>query len=116
MELLFTYTFLKTLWVAPVMLVSYFLLAYGVMTLLKFIAARKKQSKLMEAEAIVLNLESTGHFINQQPEVKIHLQVQPDRGRNFIGELVAVLPHENHLTSGSRIRVKYSGHHVSGLI
>ena len=62
-----------------------------------------------QAEAIVLNLQPTGLFINKLPQVKMQMQVQPEKGRNFIVEIQQLLqPSELELIrEGSRIMVQY---------
>lgn len=99
------------------MLVAYFLLTFSLMVALKFPGSKKRKlSADMEAEAIVLQMESTGQYINNQPEVKLQVQVQPERGRNFISEVKAILPGPDYISCGARIWVKYSGNNVSMVI
>ena len=61
------------------------------------------------AEAIVLNANETGLYINNLPQIKLQMQVQPDKGRNFVAEVQQVIPDtgKEPLHSGSRIMVKF---------
>jgi hypothetical protein len=61
------------------------------------------------AEAIVLNVNETGMIINDLPQVKLQMQVLPEKGRNFVAEVKQVLPNslKTLLHSGSKIMVKY---------
>ncbi|MDQ6480736.1 hypothetical protein [Dyadobacter sp. LHD-138] len=61
------------------------------------------------AEAIVLNVNETGLYINDLPQVKLQVQVQPDKGRNFVAEVQQVIPNaeKEPLHSGSRLMVKF---------
>jgi hypothetical protein len=64
----------------------------------------------LEAHAVVLTMEDTGVFMNQQPLVKMQMQVLPDRGRNFVVEVREVLSGGDRATirSGSTVRVRYN--------
>jgi len=61
------------------------------------------------AEAIILNVNETGTFVNDLPQVKLQMQVLPEKGRNFVAEVKQVLPNslKSLLHSGSKIMVKY---------
>ena len=61
------------------------------------------------AEAIVLNVNETGLYINDLPQVKLQVQVQPDKGRNFVAEVQQVIPNaeKEPLHAGSRLIVKF---------
>lgn len=61
------------------------------------------------AEAIVLDVNETGMIINDLPQVKLQMQVLPEKGRNFVAEVKQVLPNslKTLLHSGSKIMVKY---------
>ncbi|MES2777644.1 MAG: hypothetical protein V4722_25930 [Bacteroidota bacterium] len=64
----------------------------------------------IEADAIILNMRQTGLYVNQQPQVSMQVQVQPDRGRNFVTEARQVFsPAElGFIHTGSKIRVRYN--------
>ena len=63
----------------------------------------------VQAEAIVLSIQETGMFFDNIPQIKLQMQVLPDKGRNFIAEVKQVLPdfQRKLLHSGSKITVKY---------
>lgn len=46
----------------------------------------------VEAEAIVLSVNNTEYCSNDQLRLKLHMQVQPERGRNFVTEIQHTLP------------------------
>ena len=64
----------------------------------------------LEAQAVILTMEETGVFMNQEPLVRMQMQVLPDRGRNFVVEVREVLSSLDRSTmrSGSTVRVKYN--------
>ncbi len=64
----------------------------------------------VEAEAIVLKMEQTGLYTNKLPQVKLQMQVLPDKGRNFIAEINTVLPgiEPDAIKAGGTVRVKYN--------
>lgn len=66
-------------------------------------------TKGIESEAIVIDIGPTGRFVNNAPQLKVQIQVEPERGRNFVTEIKQVVPQVdfNLLRSGSRIIVKY---------
>jgi hypothetical protein len=51
----------------------------------------KRMPRRVEARAVVLAIEQTGLFMNRQPQVKMQMQVIPDKGRNFVAEVKQVL-------------------------
>ena len=70
----------------------------------------KWPANAVEAEAIVLKMEPTGIFVNKMPQVKVQMQVQPDKGRNFVTEISTVLSCTDMqmVKTGGMIRVKYN--------
>ena len=64
----------------------------------------------VEAKAVILNIEQTGLLVNKKPQVKLQMQVIPDRGRNFIVELsdVETAFDLQKMRSGSLVKVKYN--------
>ena len=68
----------------------------------------------VEAEAIVLKMEPTGIYINQLPQVRLQMQVQPDKGRNFVIEIDTVSPPV--VKTGGVVRVKYNPHNYKELL
>ena len=66
--------------------------------------------KGQKAEAIILSIQETGLYINNLPQLKVQMQVKPERGRNFVTEVNQVLPDMNigSLQTGSKIMVRYN--------
>lgn len=64
-------------------------------TLFPLLKTRQMKKRLMnegvEAEAVLLNMEQTGLYVNNQPQIKLQVQVQPPIGRNFASEVREVL-------------------------
>ena len=60
--------------------------------------------------AVVLAMEETGVFMNQQPLIKLQMQVTPEKGRNFVVEVREVLTNSDKATirSGSTVKVRYN--------
>jgi len=77
---------------------------------------KKPEHSGVIAEALVLKLEITGLYVNNQPQVKLQMQVQPDRGRNFIAEVNEVLYDLSALRAGSIVKVKYNPKNFKELI
>jgi len=63
----------------------------------------------IQAEAIILSVEETGLSVNNISEIKVQMQVQPDKGRNFVTEVQQVFLGSGgvQLHSGSKVIVKY---------
>jgi hypothetical protein len=63
-----------------------------------------------EAEAIVLSIGKTGLYINDQPQLKLQMQVQPEKGRSFVTEINEIFPAATveKLRTGTKIKVRYS--------
>ena len=68
----------------------------------------------VEAEAIVLKMEPTGLYINKQPQVRLQMQVQPDKGRNFVIEIDTISPPA--VKTGGVVRVKYNPRNYKELL
>ena len=64
----------------------------------------------VEAKAVVLTIERTGLYINHQPQVKMQMQVIPEKGRNFVAETSEVLSIFDIATihAGSTVKVLYN--------
>ncbi len=74
--------------------------------------SRKKKNGVkhkVEAEAIILSVTRTGLYINDQPRLKLHMQVQPEKGRNFVAELQEVFPASmlNSIHAGLKLVVSF---------
>ncbi|MBE7169571.1 MAG: hypothetical protein INR73_03230 [Williamsia sp.] len=72
----------------------------------------------MGAEAILLNVEQTGLYINRHPQVKLLMQVQPRTGRNFVTEIRDTFPQVDpaRLRIGSILRVRYNPADIRELV
>jgi hypothetical protein len=72
----------------------------------------------VESEATVLTIGPTGSYVNNLPELKVQMQVEPEKGRNFVTEIIQAVPQVdfNHLHSGMRIVVKYHPAHPKEVI
>ena len=74
----------------------------------------KVNKKLMregvEAQAVLLNMEQTGVYVNNRPQVRLEVQVHPLRGQNFVSETreVLTLIDLSRLCIGSTLKVKYN--------
>jgi hypothetical protein len=74
-----------------------------------FNARKNLEQSGVVAEAVILKLERKG-MQQDRLRVKLQVQVQPDRGRNFIAELVEVrrAGEWSSLHTGSLVKVKYN--------
>src|SRR5689334_9062270 len=87
-----------------------FILATGfcVAVLLKFIFGKEynwmDSHVILEAEAIILRID-----LNKS-RIRLQMQVQPDKGRNFVAEIEDVFMHFNLsvLKTGSVVKVQYN--------
>lgn len=83
-------------------------------TLIPLLKVSRMKKRLMqegvEAEAVLLNMEQTGLYVNNQPQIKLQVQVQPNSGRNFVSEVreVLTLIDLSQLRIGSTLKVKYN--------
>jgi hypothetical protein len=64
----------------------------------------------LEANAVILAIEITGLSINHQAQVKLQMQVLPEKGRNFVAEIKEVFTVKElaALQAGHTMRVKYN--------
>jgi hypothetical protein len=71
---------------------------------------KKHSSKGIEANAIILTMEETGQYTNKQPQVKLQVQVLPERGRNFVTEIKPVLSlvELDSIKTGTMVTVLYN--------
>ena len=91
--------------------VSYFVLSRTLFPILKISQMKKRLMREgIEAEAVLLNMEQTGLYVNNQPQIKMQVQVQPMTGRNFVSEICEVLTliDLSQLRIGSTLKVKYN--------
>ena len=71
---------------------------------------RKPQPGHIEAQAIILSIEQTGLYMNHHPQVRMQVQVMPDKGRNFVTEVKQVVTflQLGQIRTGATIKVKYN--------
>jgi len=67
-----------------------------------------------EAEAVVLSLEFTGVYINNEPQVKMLVHVLPATEENFVAEMREVISimELSYLRAGTMLRVKFIPHNT----
>ena len=63
-----------------------------------------------EAEAVILSIERTGRYVNNEPLVKMLIKVQPVARRNFVAEISGVftLMDLSTMRTGSILKVRYN--------
>src|SRR5918993_1574106 len=91
--------------------IIYFVLSRTLFPLLQISKMRRRlMNEGVEAEAVLLNMEQTGLYVNNQPQIKLQVQVQPLTGRNFVSEVreVLTLIDLSQLRIGSTLKVKYN--------
>ena len=102
---------ITTLIIAASLALSYVVLRLTLFPLLQINSMKKRLMREgVEAEAILLNMEQTGQFVNNQPQIKLQVQVHPTIGRNFVSEIREVLSmiDVSQLRIGSTLKVKYN--------
>jgi hypothetical protein len=112
MEVLLSVTFI----VAGTIWIGFLLAALFGKLLIHMLPGRSSKwpANGVEAEAIVLKMEPTGLYINKKPQVRLQMQVQPDKGRNFVIEIDTVSPPD--VKTGGMIRVKYNPRNYKELL
>jgi len=86
----------------------------GVAILLKFLFGKDHNwmdaATIEEAEAIILRVELKNYPNDHKSRIRLQMQVQPDKGRNFVAEMEDVLIHFNLsiLKTGSVVKVQYN--------
>ncbi len=68
---------------------------------------KRDKGELIEARAIITNVQDTGTTINQNPRVKLTLQVQPEGREEFTITKKATVSRVRIPNVGDPIRVKY---------
>lgn len=94
-----------------ILVIMYFVLSRTLFPLLKISQMKRRlMQEGIEAEAVLLNMEQTGLYVNNQPQIKLQVQVQPPTGRNFVSEIreVLTLIDLSQLRIGSTLKVKYN--------
>ena len=97
--------------IAVITAVLYFVLSLTLFPLLKISQMKRRLLREgLEAEAVLLNMEQTGLYVNNQPQIKLQVQVHPHTGRNFVSEIreVLTLIDLSQLRIGSTLKVKYN--------
>lgn len=71
---------------------------------------RQLRKRGVEAQAILLNIQQTGIYINRLAQVKLQMQVYPKVGRNFITEVFEVMDRSDfkQMRVGDIVLVKYN--------
>ena len=72
----------------------------------------------IQAEAIVLSINKKQSYPNNHLQVVLQMQIEPDKGRNFIAEInqvMSVTDFEN-LSEGKRINVMYNPSNLKEVI
>ena len=112
MEMLLSLTFI----VAGTIWIGFLLTALFGKILLKLLpgTSPKWPANGVEAEAIILKMEPTGLYVNKQPQVRLQMQVQPDKGRNFVIEIDTLSPPA--VKAGGMVRVKYNPRNYKELL
>lgn len=72
--------------------------------------SRRAKAATGQADALIIDMEHTGLIINDVPQIKLLLQVLPDKGRNFIleGKLEVPVEELHKYKCGIRLTVKYA--------
>jgi len=89
----------------------YFVLSKTLFPYLSILRLNRRLTKEgVEADAILLNMEQTGLYVNNQPQVRLQLQVHPSTGRNFVTETREVLSFLDltRIQIGCTLKVKYN--------
>lgn len=70
-----------------------------------------------EADAVVLSANKTEHYINNQILIKLQIQVQPEKGRNFVTEISETIPAADIHTviAGTKLKVRYNPFNTNDL-
>ena len=71
---------------------------------------KAKAAATRQADALIIDMQHTGIIINSVSQIKLQLQVLPDKGRNFIleGELEVPVEELDNYKCGIRLTVKYA--------
>lgn len=62
--------------------------------------------KLNEAEAVILDVLETGRQVNHLQQLKLLVQVTPEKGRSFVTEIFTI-PGKQVFQSGLKIKIRY---------
>jgi hypothetical protein len=63
-----------------------------------------------EAEAVILSIEKTGRYINNEPMVRMLLKVQPESRTHFVAEVseILTLMDLSTMRNGTILKVRYN--------
>jgi len=109
MEIIFIATVMEIAIVAS-LLILFFIIRY----LLKKGKDNTKKvesiNKEVISKAIILSAENTGHIINNSAQLKLQLQIIPEKGRNFVVEVKQAFTAAdiNIIRTGSKVMVRYN--------
>jgi hypothetical protein len=76
---------------------------------------KKDPGPMIEAQAIITNVEDTGTTVNENPRVKLTMQVQPDGAQPFEVTKKVTVSRVRIPKMCDPIRVKYYANHPEGL-
>lgn len=96
---------------AVTLLIIYFIFSKTLFPLLQQTRINRRLSREgAAADAVLLNMEETGLYVNRQPQMRLQVQVHPLTGRNFVSEAreVLTLADLSQLRIGSTLKVKYN--------
>lgn len=111
---------MEMIFIATLMETAIIVLVLAIMFVAAQVIRKKKPSRKISskrqvndgevAKAIVLAIEQTGLFMNHRPQVKMQMQVIPDRGRNFVVEIKEIVSYVELATirMGSTVLVKFN--------
>jgi hypothetical protein len=86
------------------------------------ISLHRRKKRLLregiEADAILLNMEEAGVFLNRQAVMILQVKVHPQNGRNFVSEIREVMTGQerSHLHTGSTLRVRYNPSNIKDVM
>jgi hypothetical protein len=78
---------------------------------------KKKAKEKVQADAIILTITKTGLYVDNQPQVKLQMQVQPESGRNFIAEIKQAMSvaEAEKVVVGANLKVLYDPADLKGI-
>jgi hypothetical protein len=97
--------------IAIILAFIYIIFSYTLFPVIRLALINKRLAREgVEADAILLDMEKTGVYVNRQPQVRMQVQVQPLTGRNFVSEVRQVFTAFDlkRLRIGTSIKVKYN--------
>ena len=111
MEFIFIMTIVET-GIALIVIVAILILAqfFGKKNKVNLAKDNLRNVMPVKAKAIILNIEKTALTTSQRQQVKMQVQVMPERGRNFVTEIKELLTWADFdaLKSGTIVSVFYN--------